>query len=138
MIKCFFRNETKADFPEKEVSLCVEKLYERESIEKDIAFTLIAVTPQRMQFLNKTHYGKDSATEVLSFANTEKDYLGEVVVCPEFIRSRHSDNFLWELCHNSIHGVLHLLGKHHEGDEEKHKELHAFEKQIIDEVLAIK
>jgi probable rRNA maturation factor len=77
--------------------------------------------------LNKKHLGRDYPTDVLSF-NIGEDmedgtfYLGDVVVNKEQAerQSREYGNDLeHEVSELVAHGVLHLLGVHHPGDEEK-------------------
>ena len=72
------------------------------------------VSEEHIRRLNREHRGRDRATDVLSFPVDESGpatgprELGDVVVCPE----RAED-----LIEAVVHGVLHLCGYDHEGDE---------------------
>jgi probable rRNA maturation factor len=72
------------------------------------------VSEEQIRRLNREHRGRDRATDVLSFPVDESGpatgprELGDVVVCPE----RAED-----LIEAVVHGVLHLCGYDHEGDE---------------------
>jgi probable rRNA maturation factor len=83
--------------------------------------------------LNRTHRGKDKATDVLSFSQTEGSegllpeeianaLLGDVVISLETAarqarRRRHT--LLDEVTFLLAHGILHLLGYDHENDEDE-------------------
>ena len=86
-----------------------------------------------IQILNRDYRGKDSPTNVLSFAlmdgNDATDHmpvvdgmphmLGDVIMAMDTIeREAQQQNkpFLSHLCHLSIHGTLHLLGYDHIND----------------------
>jgi len=89
-----------------------------------ISFAL--VSDAKMVELNRTYRGRSGTTDVLSFELREPSgedgiyLLGEVVVNREQAEKQaaelgHSvDDEIAELIK---HGVLHLLGKHHPGDE---------------------
>jgi probable rRNA maturation factor len=71
------------------------------------------VDEARMAELNRSHRGKDAATDVLAFpidgvgAHPGPTELGDVVVCPERAH---------DVREAVVHGVLHLLGMDHERD----------------------
>jgi probable rRNA maturation factor len=73
------------------------------------------VDAARIRQLNREHRAHDHPTDVLSFPidGAERDLagpreLGDVIICPQ-----HTV----ELREAVVHGVLHLLGMDHEGDE---------------------
>jgi probable rRNA maturation factor len=76
----------------------------------------------RSRALNARYRGRDHATNVLSFpvlpaAAAHSHLLGELVICPEVLRSearaqRKSARAHW--AHMVVHGVLHLIGYDHE------------------------
>ena len=93
-----------------------------------VNFTVHIVSPNEMRELNKKHRGKDKATDVLSFPllnisagqmpvrenfpldynpETNKIELGDIIVN----ETEPNRDFLID------HGLLHLLGYHHEEDE---------------------
>jgi len=75
--------------------------------------------------LNKKHLGKDYPTDVLSFNMDEKQedgghYLGDVVVNLDQAQRQAQEfgnSVEEEIAELVEHGVLHLLGVHHEGDD---------------------
>lgn len=85
------------------------------------------VGDKEIQKLNKKHLSRDYPTDVLSFSIEQKledgsEYLGDIVVnCDQAKRqSKDYGNTLEEEIAELVgHGVLHLLGVHHEDDDEK-------------------
>jgi probable rRNA maturation factor len=86
---------------------------------------LALVSEPRMRRLNRAHRGKDTATDVLSFADDEREgpagprHLGDIVICVAAAArqargARHS--LTRELQRLALHGYLHLLGHDHEVD----------------------
>ena len=78
--------------------------------------------PAESRALNRTHRGRDRATNVLSFASGlpalgELVVLGDLVACPEVIRREAAEQGKAERAHWAhlvVHGTLHLLGLDHE------------------------
>lgn len=75
------------------------------------------VAPGEMRKLNKKYRQKNKATDVLSFNLDEKNYLGEVVICPEIVK----DDI--EMARVLIHGILHLLRYDHERTKKQAREM---------------
>ncbi|MBP7927940.1 rRNA maturation RNase YbeY [Patescibacteria group bacterium] len=77
--------------------------------------------------LNKQYLKRDYTTDVLSFEirseNPDKTlYLGDILVNMDQAKRQAKDyknTFELELAELVAHGVLHLLGIHHEDDDEK-------------------
>lgn len=85
----------------------------------------VFITDDReMKKLNKKYLGRDYTTDVLSFEIKEKQedgtlYLGDIVVNKDQAKRQAKDygNDLEEEISELVgHGVLHLLGIHHEED----------------------
>jgi probable rRNA maturation factor len=72
------------------------------------------VDEARIRELNRDHRGRDAPTDVLAFPIDELDpvagprELGDVAICPE-----HCSDPI----EAAVHGVLHLCGHDHEGDD---------------------
>lgn len=91
--------------------------------------SLVLVGEQQMRDWNSFYRGKDSSTDVLSFAEKEapkmfphpegQQFLGEIVVCPQVVAAQAKDynvSFDEELFRVMVHGLLHLIGFDHEKD----------------------
>jgi len=80
------------------------------------------VDQRRIRELNREHRDRDEPTDVLSFpidGATEvagPRELGDVVICPEHTA---------DVTEATVHGVLHLCGYDHEGDDGEMLELQA-------------
>jgi probable rRNA maturation factor len=91
--------------------------------------SLVLADDAFIRTLNREHRGKDSATDVLSFPQTEGAasglaspvLLGDVVVAFETAAGdaeRTGATLADHLTHLIVHGVLHLAGHDHEDDRE--------------------
>lgn len=78
--------------------------------------------------LNKNYRDKDKPTDVLSFPmddiNNEQPYvlLGDIIISLEKAKEQaeeYGHSFEREMAFLTVHGVLHLLGHDHEGEEER-------------------
>lgn len=90
------------------------------------------VSNKEIQALNKKYLGRDYATDVLSFnyldgegpkkpksfkSRPADDYLGDVIVSTEKAKEQaesYGNTYEQEVSDLVAHGVLHLLGVHHE------------------------
>lgn len=74
-----------------------------------------------MEALNRKHRGIKHSTDVLSFEMKEKlpggEWVGEVVVSKEYAKKQAGQlhhSYEEEVAFLVAHGVMHLLGVHHE------------------------
>ena len=96
--------------------------------------TLMCVTAQSMTGLRERYLGGHGPTDVLAFPIDPPDdaplevsdgmpgMLGDVVVCPEVAERQaaaHGHSLRAELELLVVHGLLHLLGHDHAGEEER-------------------
>ena len=91
------------------------------------------VSDATVRALNRTYRGVDRTTDVLSFAGTTNPkpripivFLGDIVIARGVARRQaraagHSE--LTELRVLALHGLLHLLGYDHEGDNGRMREV---------------
>ena len=115
-----------------EDQLCQKKILESK-IEK--VLNIVFVTPLSMKDLNRTYLKKDYVTDVLSFAPTQENCLGELALCEQKITEQAKENnlaFEAEAFYLILHGILHLLGFHHEENEQEAQKMY----QIQDSIFA--
>ena len=123
-------NETSDKITElTEVEKVVEFALKYQSIDNAI-FNIIIVDDETIHKLNKEYRGKDSVTDVISFAledddtfvKTEYRILGDIYICLNKARTQakeYGHSFLREISFLTIHGLLHLLGYDHMVKEEE-------------------
>lgn len=103
------------------------KTLDLDSQKQDIIVTVNIVTDAKIQELNKKYLKRDFPTDVLSFSIQEKDdagklYLGDIVVSKDRAAEQASDyaNTVYEeIAELVAHGMLHLMGIHHDHDDEE-------------------
>lgn len=124
-------NETEEKIKEiDEINKVVEFALKYQNIDSAI-FNIIIVDEVIIKEINKTYRGKDSVTDVISFALEDEDtfvktdyrILGDIYICLNKAKKQsieYGHSFLRELSFLTIHGLLHLLGYDHmEKEEEK-------------------
>jgi probable rRNA maturation factor len=88
-------------------------------------FSVAFVPDSRMKQLNEMFRGKDTTTDVLSFAHEAdgfdpvKNNLGDIVISAEQAQNQAAENGLAlenEIKQLILHGLLHLCGQDHEAD----------------------
>jgi len=102
--------------------------------------SIIFVTPTFIQELNTKYRNINNVTDVLSFNIDDKELLGEIYICPEYVKSTHPEiPFKEEILRLIIHGILHLIGYDHEvelTEETKQTEkMFVKQEQILENVL---
>lgn len=83
------------------------------------------VNDSKIRKLNKEFRDKDESTDVLSFNIDEEDeegeyYLGDVIVNVEQAERQakeYKNTVEEEISELVAHGMMHLMGVHHEGDD---------------------
>lgn len=102
--------------------------------------SIIFVTPTFIRELNTQYRNINDVTDVLSFNIDATELLGEIYVCPEYIKSTRPEiDFKEEVLRLIIHGILHLIGYDHEvelTEETKNTEkMFVKQEQILENVL---
>lgn len=114
------------------------KVKQLQNLPEDVEVTVSFVSDEEIRSLNDKYRGKKIPTDVLSFplfSENELQYLpkehpvalGDIVISVETARrqaKQYNHSELREFSFLAVHGLLHLLGYHHdteEGEEEMFK-----------------
>ena len=113
---------------------------------KRAAVSVIFVNDGQIHEINRNYRGIDRPTDVISFAlgdnRDEFDYvpdeLGDIFInldaaARQAVEYGHSERR--EICFLFAHGLLHLCGFDHQNEEEE-REMIAYQKKILDELVA--
>jgi probable rRNA maturation factor len=95
--------------------------------------TVLFSDDAQLQQLNHDYRGKNKPTNVLSFPSGEQDFLGDIALAYETVRSEKiAQRKSWRAhsMHLLIHGTLHLLGYDHEIEADA-KIMEALEIQLL-------
>ena len=102
---------------------------------------VIFVEEEDIKNLNSEFRDIGSVTDVLSFNIDSKELLGEIYICPSYVKQeREGIDFKEEILRLVIHGILHLTGYDHEVElnEETKSKIEMFVKQekILENVIS--
>lgn len=123
-------NETEEEIEElSKLKDVVDFALKHENIENSI-FNIIIVDEETIRELNKNYRGKDSVTDVISFALEDDDtfvktdfrVLGDIYICLPRAKSQaleYGHSFFREISFLAVHGLLHLLGYDHMNKEDE-------------------
>lgn len=121
MIKVLIKADSKYPVDRKRVRLLVQKFLLEQGVETDTTVGVVMVGDRKMTELNKKYLKHEGTTDVLSFSQNEAEEgvfdLGEVIVSwPQARRQAMERNILVdeEIDFLIQHGLLHLLGIHHD------------------------
>lgn len=148
MLDIVFVNETDFDTTGFD-TLITEVFHEAmktENIDKYYEVSVVFVTKERIQEINRTYRGIDRVTDVISFAllddeddiifeddEEEITVLGDIFICLEVMKEQAKDyghSEKRELAFLALHGLLHLLGYDHDTPMEE-KEMFAKQDYIL-------
>ena len=104
---------------------------------------VVIVDNEKIKEINKEYRGKDSVTDVISFAFEEVNdvkyedvrFLGEIYISYERCKSQAAEfghSVRREFSYLAVHGLLHLLGYDHMNEKDK-KVMRALEEEILNE-----
>ena len=109
----------------KRIKAIIARVLTENKITSPTEVSIAIVGDRKMRYLNKKYRGKDNTTNVLSFSQQEGEkpvvptntlQLGDVVLSyPQVIRDAARDEVLVDDKVDELvaHGLLHLLGLHH-------------------------
>lgn len=112
---------------------------------ENAVFSVIFVSEETIQEINKDYRNIDRITDVISFAFEDNDdlvynnirVLGDIYICiPKMISQAqeygHSEKR--ELAFLAVHGLLHLLGYDHVNNKEEEKIMFDLQERLLNEV----
>jgi probable rRNA maturation factor len=118
--------ESRYKVSRKKIKSAVYQVCEENGVKSEIEVSIAIVGDRKMKVLNQKYRGKEGTTNVLSFPLSEGEStklpsgvarLGDVVISyPEVIREAARDEMLVDERVEELvrHGMLHLLGLHHQ------------------------
>lgn len=131
----------------KEVENLLQFAAEREGVQDQAEVSVMIVTNEDIQQINKEYRGKDTPTDVISFALEEEGedeveiigaemppVLGDIIISADRTREQaeeYNHSFKRELGFLAVHGFLHLLGYDHMTKEEE-EEMFTKQKDLLD------
>lgn len=128
---------------ERLIKKCVQAFCRTAECESARSFSLAFVDAKTMRKFNRAYRAKDKVTDVLSFAQSDSDFigpgekgeLGEILICLSRAASQakaYGWTLDYEVCRLLVHGLAHLIGFEHEGVSKKEEEkMVKFEQKII-------
>ncbi|GAA3722293.1 rRNA maturation RNase YbeY [Salinicoccus jeotgali] len=135
-----FTDDTEKKEIDSLLNFAYEHLDETESAEISISF----VDQEEIRALNNDYRGKDSVTDVISFAMEDEDdslihedaprMLGDIIICTDRAKEQaeeYGHSYKRELMFLSLHGFLHLL-KYDHMEAEEEKEMNETQDRILD------
>ncbi|PIW90991.1 MAG: rRNA maturation RNase YbeY [Candidatus Nealsonbacteria bacterium CG_4_8_14_3_um_filter_39_7] len=128
-------NLTAEHIDEKLLKKIAEKVLKGEG--KKASVSVAFINPKKMRELNREYRKKNKPTDVLSFSDGEKDFLGEIIICPKEVRENSKEfksDFKKELFSCLIHGILHLLGYDHEKNEKRAEEMEKRQEHYLSQI----
>ncbi|MGG1230820.1 rRNA maturation RNase YbeY [Bacillus halotolerans] len=131
----------------KEVENLLQFAAELEGVQDQAEVSVTIVTNEDIQQINKEYRGKDTPTDVISFALEEEGedeveivgaemppVLGDIIISADRTREQaeeYNHSFKRELGFLAVHGFLHLLGYDHMTKEEE-EEMFTKQKDLLD------
>jgi probable rRNA maturation factor len=124
-----------SEFPIKKVKSALE---DEIILDKDI--NIIFLDANDIKNLNKQYRNLDEVTDVLSFNIEEKDVLGEIYICPEYIINTTDQEYIeQQITRIIIHGILHLKGYDHKKKfrrvDYKDEPMYIKQEEILNKIL---
>lgn len=112
----------------------------------NVSINLILTDNEYIKTINNEYRGKDTPTDVISFAYRDDPFpviedtieeLGDIYISLEKASEQaveYGTTLADELKRLIIHGILHLLGYDHEKSEEEEKRMNALEEKIFNTI----
>ena len=129
------KNLTKTKVDQKLLTALAKVVLKGENILKEKDISLVLLSQEEIQKINKQYRNIDSSTDVLSFEG-EGEELGEIVICPKVVLKNTKTTFEKELAFVFIHAILHLLGYDHEKTEKEKELMQKKEQYYLDKIFS--
>lgn len=125
-VKVLIYVESRYKVNRKRVKSAINFVLEEQNIQSPIEVSVAIIGDRKMRALNKKYRDKDKTTNILSFPLTEGEQtklptditrLGDIIISyPEVVRESAEQELLIDDRVEELvqHGMLHLLGLHHE------------------------
>ena len=130
------KNQTSLKINKKSFSQVAKKVLSGENRRTEI-LSLAFINKAEMKKLNSKFRKKNKPTDVLSFNLDEKEYLGEIVICPEIVENNSEKfgvSFKEELLKVFVHGILHLCGYDHEKSIKDAQKMEAKQEEYLSKI----
>ncbi|MCL5746931.1 MAG: rRNA maturation RNase YbeY [Patescibacteria group bacterium] len=110
----------------KRIKATVDRVIDKNGVESSVEVSVAVVGDRKMRALSKKYKGEDKTRNILSFSQTEGEpinspndtlRLGDIILSfPEVIKDASRDEMLVDDKVDELveHGLMHLLGIHHE------------------------
>jgi len=121
-------NFTNSKIDGKSFSQVAKKVLKGENRVRD-SLSLAFVSKVEIKKLNKKFRKKNKPTDVLSFELRDRNYLGEVVICPEVVEEEGED-----VLRVFVHGILHLCGYDHENSAKEFEKMEKNQEKYLDKL----
>ncbi|MBI9008819.1 MAG: rRNA maturation RNase YbeY [Tenericutes bacterium] len=123
MIKINYVNQyNKKNAYKKAITKMFKKAYRDLELIEKVVVSVIFVTNEAIQELNKNFRNLDQATDVLSFENIDDlEEVGDIFISIDKVEEQAKElahSFEYELVYLAVHGLLHCLGYDHIDDED--------------------
>ncbi len=106
----------------KAITKMFKKAYRDLELIEKVVVSVIFVTNEAIQELNKNFRNLDQATDVLSFENIDDlEEVGDIFISIDKVEEQAKElahSFEYELVYLAVHGLLHCLGYDHIDDED--------------------
>lgn len=99
---------------------------------QNLSIIISFITAQQMRKLNLKYRKKNKETDVLSFNMDEHGILGDVLICPDYVKKmfpgkkQREEEFL----RLAIHGIMHLIGFDHKRKADRLKMMRIQEQYV--------
>ena len=93
-----------------------------------------------MKKLNGQFRKKRKITDVLSFLENHPDQLGELALCPKYIKEKAQNNSMSVREYSAyiiLHGLLHLLGFEHERSKKEAQKMFQLQDQVFEKLSSL-